>query len=211
MSTATTASPTQREPELLGQTVVVIENALALFESLEVPIHRTPGGRVIPRRRPRRSSVVSSKLILPLIAGFALCVAGSVAARAESTSSNEGAAQTTDSQTKSSKKKKVKKHPNKTELDKLERGNPHSVYYKSRKKSAPNPTNEQIEDGSPGQRRLREPQGQPPQPDRRRDQCCREGKSGRRPTAEVNGAIPPELKPVTPRCTERPVSRSVRA
>jgi len=81
---------------------------------------------------------VSSKLILPLIAGFALCVAGSVAARAESTSSNETAAQTTDSQTKPSKKK-VKKHPNKTELDKLERGNPHSVYYKSRRRALPTP------------------------------------------------------------------------
>src|SRR5438132_13468928 len=108
-------------------------------------------GRVIPRRRPRRSSTVTSKLILPLIAGFSLCVAGAVAARAESTSSDQAAAQTTDSQTTPpQKKKKEKKHPNKTELDKLERGNPHSVYYKSRKKSAPNPTSAQIQAGETG-------------------------------------------------------------
>jgi len=94
---------------------------------------------------------VSSKLMLPLIAGFTLCVAGSVPARAESTPSAEAAPPATDSQTKpEKKKKKVKKHPNKTELDKLERGNPHSVIYKSRKKSAPNPTNEQIQAGEKG-------------------------------------------------------------
>ena len=49
---------------------------------------------------------MSSKLMLPLIAGFSLCVVGSVPTRAESTSSNEAAPPTTDSQTKPEKKKK---------------------------------------------------------------------------------------------------------
>ena len=96
---------------------------------------------------------MSSKLMLSLIAALAVSVAESSLARGETTSTNEPGSQTADSQaTKPKKTKKVKKHPNKTELDKLERGNPHSVIYKSRKKSAPNPTNEQInaaEKGNP--------------------------------------------------------------
>src|SRR6266851_1919402 len=103
-----------------------------------------------PTKTTPKESTVSSKLIFPLIAGFAICVAGSATARAESTSSDEAASQATDSQTTPPKKKKSekeKKHPNKTELDKAERGNPNSVIYKSRKKSAPNPTNAQIQAG----------------------------------------------------------------
>src|SRR5882724_4270148 len=121
----------------------------------------THGGPAILRRRPRRSSTVSSKLILPLAAGFALCVAGSATARAESTSPDPAASQTkdpqtTDSQTTPTKKKKMKKaesekkHPNKTALDKAERGNPHSTIYKSRKNKSPNPTNEQLQAGESG-------------------------------------------------------------
>src|SRR5437588_12729241 len=102
---------------------------------------------------PEGAPTVSSKLIFPLIASFALCVAGSAIAGAESTSSDEAASQTTDSQTPPPKKKKsAKKHPNKTELDKLERGKPASVYYKSRTKGAPNPANGEIsaaETGAP--------------------------------------------------------------
>ena len=105
---------------------------------------------------------MSSKLVLPLVAGFALCVVGSVPARAQSTPTDPGAAQTTDSQTKPEttpkKKKKQKKHANKTELDKAERGNPHSTIYKSRKKSDPNPTNEQIEAGEKGNPHAAQPQ-----------------------------------------------------
>jgi len=96
---------------------------------------------------------VSSKPILSLIAALALSVAGSTVARAQSTPSDEAGSQsagsqTNDSQTKDSTKKtkkKPKKHPGMTKLDKLERGNPNSVYYKSRKKHAPNPTNAQID------------------------------------------------------------------
>src|SRR6266404_2903208 len=112
------------------------------------------GGSGHPTKTTPKESTVSSKLILPLIASFALCVAGSATARAESTSSDEAASQATDSQTTPPKKKKKsakeKKHPNKTELDKAERGNPHSTIYKSRKKSTPNPTNAQIEAGETG-------------------------------------------------------------
>src|SRR5882672_12929507 len=127
-----------------------LANAMTKWEyRLACLVHPGTGGLVIPSRRPRRSSIVSSKLALPLLAGFALCVAGSATARAESTSSDEAASKATDSQTSPKKKKKKsateKKHPNKTELDKAERGNPHSVIYKSRKKSDPNPTNAQIE------------------------------------------------------------------
>ena len=98
---------------------------------------------------------MSSKLILPLIAGFALCVAGSVTARAESTSSDEAASQATDSQTTTPKKKKSakeKKHPNKTELDKAERGNPHSTDFQNRDVSQHKTTNAEInaaEKGNP--------------------------------------------------------------
>ena len=98
---------------------------------------------------------MSSKPILSLIAALALTVAGSTASRAQSTPSDEAGSQsagsqTNDSQTKDStkktkKKNKPKKHPGMTKLDKLERGNPASVYYKSRKKHAPNPTNSQID------------------------------------------------------------------
>jgi hypothetical protein len=104
---------------------------------------------------PRRRPAVSSNLILSLMGVLALSLAGS-AARAESTSSEEGAGpqtqdpQTNDSQTKASKKKKgsKKKGPKaKDSLDALERGNPHSVRYKSRKKSTHNPTNAEIEAG----------------------------------------------------------------
>lgn len=92
-----------------------------------------------------------SNFMLSLIAALAVSVAESSLARAETTPSTEPGSQTADSQaTKPKKTKKVKKHPNKTELDKLERGNPHSVIYKSRKKSAPNPTNEQIQAGEKG-------------------------------------------------------------
>ena len=79
---------------------------------------------------------MSSKPILSLIAAFALSVAGSTVARAQSTPSDEAGSQsagsqTNDSQTKDSTKKtkkKPKKHPGMTKLDKLERGNPNSVY-----------------------------------------------------------------------------------
>src|SRR6266849_9046865 len=124
--------------------------------SLACLVHPGTGGLVIPSRRPRRSSIVSSKLVLPLLAGFALCVAGSATARAESTSSDEAASKATDSQTGQPKKKKMKKaesekkHPNKTALDKAERGNPHSTIYKSRKNKSPNPTNAQIQAGETG-------------------------------------------------------------
>jgi len=98
---------------------------------------------------------VSSNLILSFIVALALSVAGSSLARAESNSSNEAGAQTTDSQTTKPKKtKKTKKHPNKTELDKAERGNPHSVIYKSGRR-APQPVERADpsgRDGSPGQR-----------------------------------------------------------
>jgi len=103
----------------------------------------------------RRSCPVSSKMIVSLIAVFALSVAGSSVARAQSDSSDRSgsqsdsqsaASQTADSQTKKSTKKrknKQKTHPPLSKLEKLERGNPNSVYYKSRKKHAPNPTNAQ--------------------------------------------------------------------
>jgi hypothetical protein len=103
---------------------------------------------------PRRRPAVSSNLILSLMGVLALSLAGS-AARAESTSSEEGAGpqtqdpQTNDSQKKASKKKGSKKKGPKAKdsLDALERGNPHSVRYKSRKKSTHNPTNAEIEAG----------------------------------------------------------------
>jgi hypothetical protein len=79
--------------------------------------------------------------ILSLITALAV----SSVARAESTPSSDTAAQPADAQATPTKPKKVKKHPNKTQLDKAERGNPHSVIYKSRKKKTPNPTNEQLQ------------------------------------------------------------------
>jgi hypothetical protein len=92
-----------------------------------------------------------SNVILSLTAAVAVSIAGSSDARAEPTSSSEPATQTADSQvTQPKKTKKVKKHPNRTQLEKAERGNPHSVIYKSRKKSAPNPTNEQLQAGASG-------------------------------------------------------------
>lgn len=90
--------------------------------------------------RPARSNVIS------LIAGLAVLLAGASLARA----ADEPAAQTGDEQAKPEKPKKVKKHPNKTQLEKAERGNPHSVIYKSRKKSAPNPTDAEIQAGESG-------------------------------------------------------------
>src|ERR1700730_12215574 len=84
------------------------------------PVHPDMGAGHPTKTTPKESTV-SSKLILPLIAGFAICVAGSATARAESTSSDEAASQAMDSQTPPPKKKKSekeKKHPNKTELDK---------------------------------------------------------------------------------------------
>ena len=84
---------------------------------------------------------MSSNLNLSLIAAFALSVAGSSAARAQPDSSDASGSQSTDSQTK---KKKQKKHPPLTKLEKLERGNPNSVYYKSRKKHAPNSSSAEI-------------------------------------------------------------------
>ncbi len=89
---------------------------------------------------------MASKLILSLMGALALSVAGSPLARAESTSSDDGAAsQTNDSQTKASKKGSKK-----DSLDALERGNPHSVKYKSRKKSTHNPTNAEIDAAETG-------------------------------------------------------------
>src|SRR3954468_12694359 len=95
-----------------------------------------------------------SNAILSLIAALAVCVAGSSLARAESAPSNETGSQAAGSEaaqpTQPKKSKKVKKHTNKTQHDKLERGNPHSVIYKGRKKSAPSPTNDQINEGEKG-------------------------------------------------------------
>src|SRR6266446_6207068 len=109
---------------------------------------------------PQGAALVSSKPILSLVAALALSVAGSTASRAQATPSDDAGSQsagsqTNDSQTKDSakkakKKNKPKNHPGMTKLDKLERGNPASVYYKSRKKHAPNPTNAQIEAAETG-------------------------------------------------------------
>jgi hypothetical protein len=94
---------------------------------------------------------VSSKPILSIVAAFAVSAAGSSLARADDDTASKPADAQAGSQTEKPKKaKKTKKHPNKTELDKLERGNPHSTIYKSRKKSAPNPTAEQIQAGESG-------------------------------------------------------------
>ena len=103
---------------------------------------------------------MSSKLIFPLIAAFALCVAGSATARAESTSSDEAASQATDSQTTPKKKKsaKEKKHPNKTELDKAERGNPHSTDFQNRDVSQHKTTNAEINAAEKGNPDAVEPQ-----------------------------------------------------
>jgi len=99
---------------------------------------------------------VSSNPMLSLTAAIAVSIAGSSLARAENPPASDPGAQTASPETKQSdptiskKTGKKKKHANKTELDKLERGNPHSVIYKSRKKTAPNPTNEQVEAGEKG-------------------------------------------------------------
>ena len=94
---------------------------------------------------------MASKLILSLMGALALSVAGSSLARAESTPSDDGAgSQTNDSQTKASKKGSKKKGSKKDSLDALERGNPHSVRYKSRKKSTHNPTNAEIDAAETG-------------------------------------------------------------
>src|SRR3989440_1660812 len=126
------------------------------------PVHQIMRGRTTSEHDPQGAALVSSKPILSLIATVALSVAGSTVSRAQSTpldeaGSQSAGSQTNDSQTRDStkktkKKNKPKKHPGMTKLDKLERGNPASVYYKSRKKHAPNPTNAQIdaaESGSP--------------------------------------------------------------
>ena len=94
---------------------------------------------------------MSSNTILPLVAVFTLSVGASVAlAQSDTSAADQAAPAKTDAQTTAPKKKKQKKHTNKTELDKAERGNPHSVIYKSRKSSAPNPTKEQIQAGESG-------------------------------------------------------------
>src|SRR5438309_6286312 len=122
------------------------------------PVHRIMELERPQEQYPQGAALVSSKPILSLIAALALSVAGSTVARAQSTPSDEAGSQTAgsptnDSQTKDTTKKtkkKAKKHPGMTKLDKLERGNPDSVYYKSRKKHAPNPTNAQIDAAETG-------------------------------------------------------------
>src|SRR6266446_2617632 len=97
-------------------------------ESLRWLVHRVTLAERLHEHEPRRSRTVASKLILSLMGALALSVAGSPLARAESTSSDDGAAsQTNDSQTKASKKGSKK-----DSLDALERGNPHSVDFRNR-------------------------------------------------------------------------------
>jgi hypothetical protein len=96
----------------------------------------------------------SNQIVSSLAVALVLSVAGSSVVQAQNNASEEGGAQPADSPSTQSKPKKksgkLKKHPNKTALDKLERGNPNSVIYKSRKKHAPNPTNAQLQAGETG-------------------------------------------------------------
>jgi hypothetical protein len=87
---------------------------------------------------------VSTKLTVAF-AALALSIAASPIARGES-ESDAASSQAT----QAPKKDKQKKHPPLSELDKLERGNPASVYYKSRKKSTPSPTNAQVDSAESG-------------------------------------------------------------
>jgi len=128
---------------------------LTYDESLLWAVHLVAMDERFHHLEPRSSPTVSSNLILSLMGVLSLSLAGSSAARAEPTSSDEGAgsqtqdSQTNGSETKASKKKSSKKKGSKTKdpLDALERGNPHSVDFQNREPSNHKTTNAEIQAG----------------------------------------------------------------